>query len=229
MDRTLERLGTDYIDLLLIHQPAGNYSAGYRQMEKAYQEGNMRPSRKTASPYIFLWRRTMNITARNGPEPPMTDLRAAYQNAGWSEEEIEGVLQVEIPDNDYFSQRGITGNYTEEPIFCLRMTRSCSGFFPTEKLLHLKKYAEANIIIHRPQGDRGSFPDGRKNLIEKGGRSCLCIIRSLKHSSAWQIQEALTKRLKNCIYHLRRLSSRLTFWKKAWICSCLCAPTGALR
>ena len=35
-------------------------------------------------------------------------LRAAYQNAGWSEEEIEGVLQVEIPDNDYFSQRGIT-------------------------------------------------------------------------------------------------------------------------
>ena len=38
-------------------------------------------------------------------------LRAAYQNAGWSEEEIEGVLQVEIPDNDYFSQRGITGNY----------------------------------------------------------------------------------------------------------------------
>ena len=48
VDRTLERLGTDYIDLLLIHQPAGNYSAGYRQMEKAYQEGNMRPLPKTA-------------------------------------------------------------------------------------------------------------------------------------------------------------------------------------
>lgn len=31
VDKTLERLGTDTIDLLLIHQPAGNYVAGYRQ------------------------------------------------------------------------------------------------------------------------------------------------------------------------------------------------------
>lgn len=42
VDKTLERLGTDYIDLLLIHQPAGNYLAGYRQMEKTYQEGKVR-------------------------------------------------------------------------------------------------------------------------------------------------------------------------------------------
>lgn len=42
VDRTLSRLGTDYIDLLLIHQPAGNYIAGYRQMEKAYKEGKVR-------------------------------------------------------------------------------------------------------------------------------------------------------------------------------------------
>lgn len=39
VDKTLERLDTDYIDLLLIHQPAGNYIAGYRLMEKAYKEG----------------------------------------------------------------------------------------------------------------------------------------------------------------------------------------------
>ena len=42
VDKTLERLGTDYIDLLLIHQPAGNYVAGYRQMEKACKEGKVR-------------------------------------------------------------------------------------------------------------------------------------------------------------------------------------------
>lgn len=42
VDRTLSRLDTDYIDLLLIHQPAGNYVAGYRQMEKAYKEGKVR-------------------------------------------------------------------------------------------------------------------------------------------------------------------------------------------
>lgn len=42
VDKTLERLGTDTIDLLLIHQPAGNYVAGYRQMEKAYKEGKVK-------------------------------------------------------------------------------------------------------------------------------------------------------------------------------------------
>lgn len=42
VDKTLERLGTDYIDLLLLHQPTGNYVAGYRQMEKACKEGKVR-------------------------------------------------------------------------------------------------------------------------------------------------------------------------------------------
>lgn len=39
VDETLERLDVDYVDLLYIHQPAGNRLAGYRQLEKAYKEG----------------------------------------------------------------------------------------------------------------------------------------------------------------------------------------------
>ena len=42
VEKPLERLDTDYIDLLLIHQPAGNYTAGYRQMEAAYKAGKVR-------------------------------------------------------------------------------------------------------------------------------------------------------------------------------------------
>ncbi|MBM6909404.1 aldo/keto reductase [Oscillibacter valericigenes] len=42
VDKTLQRLDTDYIDLLLIHQPAGNYVAGYKLMEKACKEGKVR-------------------------------------------------------------------------------------------------------------------------------------------------------------------------------------------
>ena len=39
VESTLSRLGLDYVDMLFIHQPAGNYMAGYRQLEKAYKEG----------------------------------------------------------------------------------------------------------------------------------------------------------------------------------------------
>ncbi len=39
VDETLERLGVDYVDLLYIHQPAGNWLAGYRLLEKAFREG----------------------------------------------------------------------------------------------------------------------------------------------------------------------------------------------
>ena len=42
VEETLARLDTVYIDLLLIHQPAGNYVAGYRQMEEAYKAGKVR-------------------------------------------------------------------------------------------------------------------------------------------------------------------------------------------
>ncbi len=42
VDKTLQRLDTGYIDLLLIHQPAGNYIAGYQLMEKAYKEGKVK-------------------------------------------------------------------------------------------------------------------------------------------------------------------------------------------
>ncbi|MBQ6528945.1 MAG: aldo/keto reductase [Clostridia bacterium] len=39
VDETLERLGVDSVDLLYIHQPAGNWLAGYRQLEKAVRDG----------------------------------------------------------------------------------------------------------------------------------------------------------------------------------------------
>ena len=42
VDETLERLGVDYVDLLYIHQPAGNWLAGYRQLEKALRNGKAR-------------------------------------------------------------------------------------------------------------------------------------------------------------------------------------------
>ncbi len=42
IDNTLKRLDTDYIDLMILHQPAGNYIAGYKQLEKAYKQGKLK-------------------------------------------------------------------------------------------------------------------------------------------------------------------------------------------
>ena len=39
MKESLAKLDMEYIDLILIHQPMGDYFAGYRALEKAYKEG----------------------------------------------------------------------------------------------------------------------------------------------------------------------------------------------
>ena len=42
INKMLERLGTDYIDLLYLHQAVGNYMAGWRGLEKAVEQGKVR-------------------------------------------------------------------------------------------------------------------------------------------------------------------------------------------
>ena len=42
IDASLKKLRTDYIDLLLIHQPFGDYYGTWRAMEEAYQAGKLR-------------------------------------------------------------------------------------------------------------------------------------------------------------------------------------------
>ena len=42
IDQSLKKLGTDYIDLLLIHQAYGDVFGSWRAMEKAYRDGKVR-------------------------------------------------------------------------------------------------------------------------------------------------------------------------------------------
>ena len=42
VDETLQRLGTDYIDLLFLHQPTANWREGYRNIEKAVRAGKVK-------------------------------------------------------------------------------------------------------------------------------------------------------------------------------------------
>ena len=42
VDEMLSRLGTDFVDLLFLHQPTANWREGYRNIEKAYKEGKVK-------------------------------------------------------------------------------------------------------------------------------------------------------------------------------------------
>ena len=42
VEKSLELLDTEYMDLMFIHQPSGDFMAGYRKLEKAYKEGKIR-------------------------------------------------------------------------------------------------------------------------------------------------------------------------------------------
>lgn len=42
VDATLARLGLDYVDMLILHQPVGNYLAAWKTMERAYKAGKVR-------------------------------------------------------------------------------------------------------------------------------------------------------------------------------------------
>ena len=42
IETSLRKLQTDYIDLLLVHQPFGDYYGSYRAIEEAYKEGKVR-------------------------------------------------------------------------------------------------------------------------------------------------------------------------------------------
>lgn len=42
IDESLARLDTDYVDLLFLHQPAGDWKAGYKLMEEGYKAARSR-------------------------------------------------------------------------------------------------------------------------------------------------------------------------------------------
>lgn len=52
INNTLKKLQTDYIDLLFLHHPWGNYMGAYRQIEKAYKQGKV----KSIGLSNFFWK-----------------------------------------------------------------------------------------------------------------------------------------------------------------------------
>ena len=89
IDETLARLGTDYIDLLFLHQPTANWREGYRNIEKAYKEGKVKAIGLSNFPEDLLKEaiETMEIKphvvqVEAHPYFPQTELKAFLAETG---------------------------------------------------------------------------------------------------------------------------------------------------
>ena len=83
VDATLQRLGLDYVDMLILHQPVGDYLAAWRTMEEAYRAGKVRalglsnfPQDKIAEVIEVADIKPQLVTVECHPHHAQRDLRA---------------------------------------------------------------------------------------------------------------------------------------------------------
>lgn len=89
IEGTLNRLGLDYVDMLILHQPVGNYLAAWKTMEKAYKEGKVRalglsnfPQEKTAEVIDHAEIKPQLVTVECHPYFAQSDLREYLSQYG---------------------------------------------------------------------------------------------------------------------------------------------------
>lgn len=95
IDRMLERLGVDYIDLLYVHQPVGDWRGAWRDMEKAVAQGKIRAlgiSNFDAADTLFT---AVNEWARIKPVALQIELHPYAQREHWQERARQNDIQVE--------------------------------------------------------------------------------------------------------------------------------------
>lgn len=83
VDATLQRLGLDYVDMLILHQPVGDYLAAWRTMEEAYRADKVRalglsnfPQDKIAEVIEVADIKPQLVTVERHPYHAQRDLRA---------------------------------------------------------------------------------------------------------------------------------------------------------
>lgn len=89
IEGTLNRLGLDYVDMLILHQPVGNYLAAWKTMEKAYKEGKVRalglsnfPQEKIAEVIDHAEIKPQLVTVECHPYFAQSDLREYLSQYG---------------------------------------------------------------------------------------------------------------------------------------------------
>lgn len=81
-ETSCEKLGTDYIDLYLIHKPYGDYYGAWRAMEHLYHEGRIRAIGVTS----FWNERLGDLIASNEVKPAVNQVETNVWNQKWAEQ-----------------------------------------------------------------------------------------------------------------------------------------------
>lgn len=79
IEQSLRKLRTDYIDLLLVHQPIGDYYGTYRVMEEAYKSGKVRAIGLSN----FYPDRFVDLTENMEIKPAINQLRTNVFSQQW--------------------------------------------------------------------------------------------------------------------------------------------------
>lgn len=87
-DRSMKKLGLDYLDLYLIHKPYGDYYGAWRAMERLYQEGRIRAIGVTS----FTNERLQDLFLHNEVKPQVNQIET---NVWWQQKEAEAFLKRE--------------------------------------------------------------------------------------------------------------------------------------
>ena len=89
VDEMLARLGTDYVDLLFLHQPTANWREGYKNIEKAYREGKVKAIGLSNFPIDLLkeaidWAEIKPQVVQDEAHPyfPQTEMKKVLAEAG---------------------------------------------------------------------------------------------------------------------------------------------------
>ena len=85
-DRSMKKLGLDYLDLYLIHKPYGDYYGAWRAMERLYREGRIRAIGVTS----FTDERLQDLFLHNEVKPQVHQIET---NVWWQQQEANQFLK----------------------------------------------------------------------------------------------------------------------------------------
>ena len=141
IDATLERLDTDYVDLLLFHQPYGDYVSGWKAMEEAVREGKVRaiglsnfPIHKIDEILAVAEIKPAVLQVEINPYSNQHELKAALAERGLSDVVFEGWYPLGHGD----------ANLMTEPIFTELAQKYGKG---TAQIILRWSYQEGNVTF----------------------------------------------------------------------------------